>query len=100
MAEKNMNKVRHIPYGRKTLYFEDINDAARFINLYRDLFVKGVQGSTYASTDKYRYKLIFWMNHDDWYKVKEDLNIKVKKLIFKYDFLTKVVEKRCNCYVK
>lgn len=83
--EKNLNKVRHIPYGRKTLYFKDINDAAKFINLYRDLFVKNVQGSTYVKNDKgFNYELIFWMDHDVWNNVKKDLGIKRKKLLFMY----------------
>jgi hypothetical protein len=95
---KNQNKVRHIPYGRKTLHFENVEDAARFLNLYRDLFVDDVEWSEYVNTDKFCYRLRFYMNHEDWNRVKEDLKIKRRTITVHDDYFGDY-KRNCSVYV-
>ena len=92
---KNQNKVRHTPYGRKELYFDNYFVALRFIDLYKDLFV----GTSWAGTYKDRvvgpelvktedmggiYKLVFLMNHEDMRNIEK--NLKIRRKTFTRDF--------------
>lgn len=88
--EKNLNKVRHIPYGRKKVYFSDIKKVARFVNLYRSLFIKadhvrdGFFVRDFDSDKGHMYELNFLMNHDDMREIEK--NIKFKRYSFIRDF--------------
>ena len=62
----------------------------RFINLYKDLFVKASwvedredkSWTTKVDTTKGPlYKLVFLMNHDDMRKIEKDLNIRRKTIV-------------------
>ena len=46
---KNLNKVR--TYGRKEVYFTNLEKVQKFIDLYEDLFVK----SSWAKEEGYKY---------------------------------------------
>ena len=68
---KNDNMKRD--HGRKELYFEDVKMAARFVNLYQDLFIRAYPAWTdgkflvqpVETSRGTLYKLTFMMNHKD-----------------------------------
>lgn len=74
---KNSNMVR--TYGHKNLYFYDIKMVARFVNLYKDLFVHGDFKVIKMNIGKKEvYKLTFLMNHDMMNEIRNSIKI-VKK---------------------
>ena len=92
---KNQNKVRHISYGRKELYFYNLDSVSRFINLYEDLFVDAswvrkfednfVGPNLVKTVDKGDlYKLVFLMDHEDFRNIEKDL--KIRRVSFTIDF--------------
>ena len=93
--EKNMNKVRHIPYGRKKVYFDDVKKVSRFVNLYKDLFVLTSWANNRKEgffvneldTDKGTiYELVFLMNHDDMREIEKVIPFKRKSFVKHFDF--------------
>ena len=87
---KHENKVRKMVHGRKEVWFDDATCVSKFINVYRDLFIKAnwlsdenfrVSQFKLLDKDKAVYKLAFLMRYDDFEKIKTLLGIKRKDIV-------------------
>lgn len=71
---KNANMKRNVDHGRKNLYFEDVKMVARFVNLYKDLFIGERFGCEELDTSRGTvYKLTFLMYHKDMEMVRSSI---------------------------
>jgi hypothetical protein len=76
---KNENMVRTIDYGKKHLYFMDCKVCARFVNLYKDLFIADwFRVSELVTTRGKVWELEFMIRHQDMYDIRKVLKT-VKK---------------------
>ncbi len=85
---KNEKMVRNIPYVRENLYFSDVRAMARFVNLYKHLFVGTVSGAepgwfcckpVRTNKKDINYYLICFMNREDIKRIRRDLKIRRRK---------------------
>ena len=79
---KQINMVR--TNGRKKLYFTDVKTCARFIRLYKDLFIGGWFKVNKLITSRGDiWELIFTMNHKDMNNIREALGTSKKSFAVK-----------------
>jgi hypothetical protein len=84
---KNENMVRTIDHGRKNLYFMDCQTCARFVNLYKDLFVGDwFKVHELVTTRGKVWELEFMMRHQDMYDIRKVLNTKKKSFEVKDNY--------------
>ena len=77
-----MRGIDNHVYGPKQLYFDDVCKTARFVNLYRDLFIgKWCVEDIETSTGSIIYELSFLMNHQDLNTIRK--SIKTQKKSFR-----------------
>lgn len=80
----NKNMRRNVEYGRKNLYFEDVEKCARFVNLYKDLFVAyGFRCDELKTSRGIIYQLSFCMYHKDMEKIRKIIPMKTKSFVRK-----------------
>ena len=62
-------------HGRKRLYFDDCTTCARFVNMYKDLFIDGWFKVIELVTSRgIVYELIFIMKHSDMDSIRKNIN--------------------------
>ena len=71
---KNPNMKRNVDHGRKNLFFEDVKVVARFVNLYKDLFINGnFRVEKWVTSRGIIYNLTFLMNHKDMEEIRKSI---------------------------
>lgn len=84
---KNENMVRTIDYGKKQLYFLDCQACARFVNLYKDLFIGDWFKVEELVTSRGKvWELRFMMRHQDMYGIRDVLKTSKKSFSIKSGF--------------
>ena len=78
---KNENMIRD--HGKKRLYFTDVETCARFVNLYKHLFIGDwFKTNELVTTRGKIYELVFMMAHEDMYNIRKSLGGMMKKKSF------------------
>ena len=85
--EKNLNKVRTIHPISRSVEFKNVQDAAKFVNLYKDLFYKPKDDTqTWGNRSKFGFEadnfgnscciIYFTIKKSDWVDIEKNLCLK------------------------